>query len=47
MLKSFSYKLPNDLTRVRKLTCSIESSGPKILAVISKVETDESLKSDF
>ena len=42
-----SYQLPNDLARVRKLIRSIESSDPKLLAAISKVETEENLKSDF
>ena len=33
--------------KVRKLTHSIESSDPKLLAVISKAQTGEELKSDF
>ena len=41
------YQLPNDLMRVTKLIRSIESSDPKLLAAIAKVETDKSLKSDF
>ena len=42
-----SYQLPNDLTRVTKLTSSVESSNPKLLAAVAKVENDESLKSNF
>ena len=41
-----SYQLPNDLARSRKLIRSIESSDPKLLATIAKVETDDNLKSD-
>ena len=42
-----SYQLPNNLIRVRKLIRSVESSDPKLLVTIAKVEKDESLKSDF
>ena len=42
-----SFQLLNDLTRTRKLIRSIESLDPKILAAITKVETNNKLKSDF
>ena len=42
-----SYQLHNDITHVIKLIRSIESSDPKLLVAIAKLETDETLKSDF
>ena len=50
MVKWSSYldhQLSNDQTRDMKLMRSIESSDPKILAAIAKVETVEELKTDF
>ena len=41
------YQLPNDLTIVGKLICSVESLEPKLLAEIAKIDTDEDLKLDF
>ena len=42
-----SYQLPNDLARVRKLIRSIESSDPKLLAAISKLQIEDDLNLDF
>ena len=47
MLEPISYKLPNHATRVRKLIRNVESTDPKSLAVIAKIETDDNLMSDF
>ena len=41
------YQIPNYATRVRNLIRSIESTGPKLLATIVKVETDDNLMFDF
>ena len=42
-----SYQLPNHIARIRKLIRSIESTDPKSLAAIAKVEIDGNLMSDF
>ena len=41
------YQIINDLTRVRKLIRSIESSDPKLLAATDKADAGEYLKSYF
>ena len=46
-LSHIECQFPNDLTRVRKLMSSSESSDPNRLAAIAKVETNEELKSYF
>ena len=46
-LSRIECQIPNDLTRVRKLMSSSESSDTNLLASIAKVETDEELKSYF
>ena len=42
-----SYQLPNHTNRVRKLIRSVESTDPKLLAAIAKVEIDDDSMSDF
>ena len=41
------YQLPDDQTRLIKLMRRFKSSDLKLLAKISKVETNNELKSDF
>ena len=42
-----SHQLPNHATRDRKLTRSVESTYPKPLSAIAKIETDDDSMSNF